>query len=97
MVGGGADAPRACLCWLRPPTRRPTHAPLQAPVQEYALSRALQLDPKSVPAWVALSRLYAVHGAAALADRCLQQARSHDPMVAGIWEAMAAVAALAPG
>lgn len=32
---------------------------LQSGVREYALSRALQLDPKCVPAWVALARLYA--------------------------------------
>lgn len=32
---------------------------VQAAVREYALSRALQLDPKCVPAWVALARLYA--------------------------------------
>lgn len=39
----------------------PVHRPdaLQAAVREYALSRALQLNPKSVPAWVALARLYA--------------------------------------
>ena len=32
--------------------------PLQPAVREYALSRALQLDPKCVPAWVALAELY---------------------------------------
>ena len=32
---------------------------MQPAVREYALSRALQLDPKCVPAWVALARLYA--------------------------------------
>lgn len=32
---------------------------VQPAVREYALCRALQLDPKCVPAWVALARLYA--------------------------------------
>ncbi len=35
---------------------------MQPAVREYALSRALQLDPKCVPAWVALARLYAGGG-----------------------------------
>ena len=37
----------------------PSVLPLQPSVREYALSRALQLDPKCVPALVALARLYA--------------------------------------
>ncbi|KAL4853629.1 Tetratricopeptide repeat protein SKI3 [Chlorella vulgaris] len=66
----------------------------EAAVREYALSRALQLNPKSVPAWVALARLYAEEGAAGPAASALQHARSHEPAVPGIWEAMAEVAAL---
>lgn len=62
--------------------------------REYALGRALQLDPKSVPAWVALARLYIDAGERGLAGRCLQQARSNDPAQPVVWEAMAALAAL---
>ena len=116
----------------------PPHA--QPGVREYALCRALQLDPKCVPAWVALARLYAgewagsgwgwvagkqwpccwmsslqaalalalldepcppatgpaEHGAAGPASSALQHARSHEPAVPTIWEAMADVAALSP-
>jgi superkiller protein 3 len=65
-------------------------------VREYALTRALQLDPRSAPAWVSLARLYIDANEGALAERCLQQARSQDPAVASVWEAMAALAALRP-
>ncbi|GAB4822771.1 hypothetical protein N2152v2_009817 [Parachlorella kessleri] len=64
--------------------------------REYALSRGLQLDPKFTPAWLALARLYTAAGTPGLADRCLAQARSQDPTVAGVWEAMAALAELSP-
>ena len=67
-----------------------------ASAKEYALSRSLQLDPRCSTAWVALARLYIDAGEAALAERCLQQGRSHDPAVGLIWEAMASVAALSP-
>lgn len=49
-----------------------------------------------MPAWVALARLYAEHGAAGKAAAALQAARSHEPAVPAIWEAMADVAALSP-
>jgi superkiller protein 3 len=63
-------------------------------VKEYAVSRSLQLDPKSFTAWVALARLYIDANEPALAEKCLQQGRSQDPAVGLIWEAMAALAAL---
>ncbi len=63
-------------------------------VKEYALSRSLQLDPKSSTAWVALARLYIDANEPALAEKCLQQGRSQDPAVGLIWEAMASLAAL---
>ena len=63
-------------------------------VKEYALSRSLQLDPRSSSTWVALARLYIDNGEASLAERCLQQGRSQDPAVGLIWEAMAALSAL---
>lgn len=44
------------------PSASATPFHLQPSVREYALSRALQLDPKCVPAWVALARLYAGGG-----------------------------------
>ena len=50
LLGCAGPCAQGCPCpypFLQPTTR------------EYALSRALQLDPKCVPAWVALARLYA--------------------------------------
>lgn len=127
------------------PSASATPFHLQPSVREYALSRALQLDPKCVPAWVGLARLYAggcaegarepvvrasvqrpggsmiqllsmliamhagppcvslpllsdcaEHGASGPAAQALQHARSHEPAVPAIWEAMADVAALSP-
>ena len=79
--------PRSCPA-PPPPT---THQPA---TREYALSRALQLNPRCVPAWVALARLYGEAGAAGPAAAALQHARSHEPAVPAIWEAMADVAGL---
>ena len=62
-------------------------------VREYALSRALQLDPKLVTAWTALGRLYTEAGETALAGRCFASARSHEPTAAVVWEGMGALAA----
>lgn len=61
--------------------------------KEFALSRALQLDPKNIAAWVSLGRLYAGQGEAMLAGRCFINARSHEPTAATIWEGMGALAA----
>ena len=50
---------------------------------------------RNVQAWTALGRLYAEAGAGAgvgLAASCYMQARSHNPMYAAPWEAMAALA-----
>lgn len=65
-----------------------------AATKEYALSRALQLDSKLVPAWCALGRLYTQKGETTLAGRCYMNARSHEPTAAAIWEGMGALAAL---
>lgn len=49
---------------------------------------------RNLQAWTALGRLYAEGGAGAgdgLAANCYMQARSHDPMYAAPWEAMAAM------
>jgi predicted Zn-dependent protease len=64
--------------------------------REYALSRALSLDPKRAGSWAALGRLYAETGQPLLAKRCLAIARSHDPSSAPTWEAMGTLAALSP-
>jgi superkiller protein 3 len=61
--------------------------------KEYALSRALQLDPRNTTAWVALSRLYLSTGELGLAQDALRNARTHDPTESSIWDAMSAVAA----
>lgn len=61
-------------------------------LREYALGRALALDPKRAPCWAALGRLYAEAGHTALSDRCLTAARSHDPSSAAAWEAMGTLA-----
>ena len=61
-------------------------------LREYALGRALALDPKRAPCWAALGRLYAEAGHTALSDRCLTAARSHDPFSAAAWEAMGTLA-----
>lgn len=62
------------------------------PVREYALGRALALNPKRADCWAALGRLYAEAGHTALSDRCLTAARSHDPSSAAAWEAMGTLA-----
>ena len=67
-----------------------------AAAKEYAFSRALQLDPKLVPAWCALARLYAEKGETTLAGRCYMNARSHEPTAAIIWEGMGSLAAYSP-
>ena len=71
-------------------------ASARSEVREYALSRSLQLDPKLVPAWCALARLYAEKGEVGLAGRCLTAARSQEPTAAIIWEGMGSLAALSP-
>ncbi len=60
--------------------------------REYALGRALALDPKRAPGWAALGRLYAEAGHTAMADRCLTAARSRDPSSSAAWEAMGTLA-----
>ncbi|GMH45472.1 hypothetical protein BSKO_13429 [Bryopsis sp. KO-2023] len=65
-------------------------------VREYALNRALQLNPKRVEAWVALAKLYQEFGQRGLADKCFEQARSHDPSSVLIWEGMASLSAGLP-
>lgn len=62
--------------------------------KEYALSRAIQLDPCNTTAWVALSRLYLSTGELGLAQDALRNARTHDPTESSIWDAMSAVAAV---
>ena len=69
---------------------------LKLSTKEYALTRALQLDPKLVPAWCALARLYIDRGETTLAGRCLVNARSHEPTAGAIWEGMGALAACSP-
>ncbi|KAG2492147.1 hypothetical protein HYH03_009638 [Edaphochlamys debaryana] len=59
-----------------------------AGVAEYCYSRALQLNPRRAPLWAALGRLYAANGAGALASRCFDSARSHEPTSVAVWEAM---------
>lgn len=55
-------------------------------VQEYALSRALQLNPKQVTAWVRLGNVYLAIGAAGMADMCFEKARFHDPENVAVWQ-----------
>ena len=55
-------------------------------VKEYALTRALQLNPKQVTAWVGLGNLYLTAGALGLAEKCFDHARSHDPENVAVWE-----------
>ena len=57
--------------------------------KEYALSRALQLDPRRVVAWVSLARLYIECKEKELAKQCLDHARSQNPKNPAIWESMA--------
>ncbi|GAX80151.1 hypothetical protein CEUSTIGMA_g7589.t1 [Chlamydomonas eustigma] len=57
-------------------------------VREYCWIRALQLNPKRATTWAALSRMYALHEAGALAQQCLDHARSHEPTMVAVWEAM---------
>ena len=59
-----------------------------AATAEYCYSRALQLNPRRAPLWAALGRLYAAHGEGALASRCFDSARSHEPTSIAVWEAM---------
>ncbi|KAK9840650.1 hypothetical protein WJX81_006942 [Elliptochloris bilobata] len=64
-------------------------------VREYALARALALEPKAAHAWVVLGRLYCADGVEpALADQCLAVARSHEPADAATWEAMGTLTGL---
>lgn len=62
--------------------------------REYALSRALQLDPKLVTAWTLLGRMYVETGDTSLADACFMHARSHEPTAPAVWEGMGSLAAL---
>ena len=87
-AGGLRLEPTAALLWA---ALGSTAASLG--VREYALGRALQLDPKLVTAWTALGRLYTEAGEMALAGRCLANARSHEPTAAAVWEGMGALAA----
>ena len=66
-AGACPDACRATDPFLQPATR------------EYALSRALQLDPKCVPAWVTLARLYAGEGPEGQQQHC-QACTEHEPL-----------------
>lgn len=56
--------------------------------KEYSLARALQLDPRRAPSWIALGRLYDDEGEAQAAARCYEEARCHDPRSGETWEAM---------
>lgn len=55
-------------------------------LREYALHRALQLNPKNITSWVALAKVYQDCGDFRLAEDCLAHARSHDPEAVSIWE-----------
>jgi tetratricopeptide (TPR) repeat protein len=85
-------SPTSSSTWAALGIVLPLHTPSFAK-KEYALSRALQLDPRNTTAWVALSRLYLSTGELGLAQDALRNARTHDPTESSIWDAMSAVAA----
>eukprot|EP00892_Ulva_mutabilis_P012850 jgi/Ulvmu1/9938/UM058_0021.1 len=58
--------------------------------REYALRRALQLDPADAMTWLKLGRLYHAHNMSDKVTACYDAARSADPKLAAVWEAMAA-------
>lgn len=69
-----------------------------ASAAEYCYSRSLALNPRRAGTWVALGRLYACFvergeaGPGALASKCFEMARSHQPTLASTWEAMSDLA-----
>ena len=60
-------------------------------VQEYALSRALELDPNCIEAWTALARLYFSHSQPEGANEALMKARIRDPSSPTVWEGAASL------
>lgn len=86
-----STSPCPSIAGLGSSTQQTPHHPLMTQdieTAEYALARALQLDPRDARAWTQLARLYAGSGRPGAADACLQAARTHAAASPEVWEAM---------